>query len=66
MAVGRRIWPVEGDPLRRNPSRAATPRPDKPGADRLWWYFMRIRGLVLVLMALGHMFLMHILVELNG
>jgi succinate dehydrogenase / fumarate reductase membrane anchor subunit len=66
MAVGRRIWPVEGDPLRRNPSRAATPRPEGPGADRAWWYFMRISGLVLVLMALGHMFIMHILVELNG
>lgn len=66
MAVGRRIWPVEGDPLRRNPSRAATPRPDQAGADRLWWYFMRISGLLLVLLALGHMFIMHILVELTG
>jgi succinate dehydrogenase / fumarate reductase membrane anchor subunit len=66
MAVGRRIWPVEGDPLRRNPSRAATPRPEQPGRERLWWYFMRISGLLLVLLALGHMFIMHILVELTG
>jgi len=66
MAVGRRIWPVEGDPMRRNPSRAATPRPDKPGRDRLWWYFMRISGLLLVVLALGHMFIMHVLVELTG
>jgi succinate dehydrogenase membrane anchor subunit len=66
MAVGRRIWPVEGDPLRRNPSRAATPRPEQPGWDRRWWYFMRISGVLLVLLALGHMFIMHILVELTG
>ncbi|HEX6140404.1 MAG TPA: succinate dehydrogenase [Candidatus Limnocylindria bacterium] len=66
MAVGRRVWPVEGDPLRRNPSRAATPRPERPGWDRAWWYFMRLSGLLLVLLALGHMFIMHILVELTG
>ena len=66
MAVGRRVWPVEGDPLRRNPSRAATPRPDKPGWDRTWWYFMRISGVLLVLLALGHMFIMHVLVVMTG
>jgi succinate dehydrogenase / fumarate reductase, membrane anchor subunit len=65
MAVGRQIWPVPGDPLRRNPSRAATPRPE-PGRDRLWWYFMRISGLLLVLLALGHMFIMHVLVVMTG
>ena len=51
---------------RRNPSRAARPRPEEPGRARLWWYFMRISGLVLVLMALGHMFIMHVLVQLRG
>ncbi len=51
---------------RRNPSRAARPRPEEPGRDRFWWYFMRISGLVLVLMALGHMFIMHVLVQLRG
>ena len=66
MAIGRRVWPVEGDPLRRNPSRAATPRPEEPGWDRAWWYFMRISGVLLVLLALGHMFIMHVLVELAG
>jgi succinate dehydrogenase / fumarate reductase membrane anchor subunit len=65
MAVGRQIWPVPGDPLRRNPSRAATPRPE-PGRDRLWWYFMRISGLLLVLLALGHMFVRHVLVLMPG
>jgi len=65
MAVGRQIWPVPGDPLRRNPSRAATPRPEA-GRDRWWWYFMRISGLMLVLLALGHMFIMHVLVVLTG
>ena len=66
MTVGRRIWPVTGDPLRRNPSRAATPRPEQPGADRAWWYFMRISGLLLIFLALGHMLIMHVLVQLTG
>ena len=51
---------------RRNPSRAARPRPEEPGRDRFWWYFMRISGLILVLMALGHMLIMHVLVALRG
>jgi succinate dehydrogenase membrane anchor subunit len=35
----------------------------KPGGGfELWaWYFMRISGLVLVLLALGHLFIVHIL-----
>jgi succinate dehydrogenase membrane anchor subunit len=66
MAIGRRIWPVEGDPLRPNPSRAAQLRPGRPGFERFMWYFMRLSGVVLVLLALGHMFIMHVLVELTG
>jgi succinate dehydrogenase / fumarate reductase membrane anchor subunit len=60
------------DALRRprtiytNPSRAARPRPEGSGRERFWWYFMRISGLLLVLLALGHMFIMHVLVELTG
>ena len=50
----------------RNPSRAARPLPEASGRERFWWYFMRISGLILVLMALGHMFIMHVLVELSG
>jgi succinate dehydrogenase / fumarate reductase membrane anchor subunit len=65
MAIGRQIWPVPGDPLLRNPSRAAAPRP-VTRRDRLWWYFMRISGLLLVLLALGHMFIMHVLVVMTG
>jgi succinate dehydrogenase / fumarate reductase membrane anchor subunit len=64
--VGRRIWPVEGDPLRPNPSRAARPRPEHPGFERFMWYFMRLSGLALVLLALGHMFIMHVLVVFTG
>ena len=66
MAIGRRIWPVQGDPLRRNPSRAATPRPAEPGFERFMWYFMRISGLLLVILAMGHMLIMHVLVQLTG
>lgn len=51
---------------RRNPSRAARPMPEEPGRERAWWWFMRISGLALVLMALGHVFIMHILVQLRG
>jgi succinate dehydrogenase / fumarate reductase, membrane anchor subunit len=49
-----------------NPSRAARPLPEASGRERFWWYFMRISGLLLVLLALGHMFIMHVLVELTG
>jgi succinate dehydrogenase / fumarate reductase membrane anchor subunit len=48
-----------------NPSRAARPRP-APGRERFWWYFMRISGLILVVLVLGHMFIMHVLVQLTG
>jgi hypothetical protein len=66
MAIGRKIWPVSGDPLRRNPSRAARPRPAEPGFERWMWYFTRISGLLLVLLAMGHMLIMHVLVQLTG
>ena len=49
-----------------NPSRAARPRPEASGRERFWWYFMRLSGLALVILALGHMFIMHVLVELSG
>jgi succinate dehydrogenase / fumarate reductase, membrane anchor subunit len=49
-----------------NPSRAARPLPEASGRERFWWYFMRLSGLALVLLALGHMLIMHVLVELTG
>src|SRR5918995_1676976 len=49
-----------------NPSRAAKPMPEASGSERFWWYFMRLSGLALVILALGHMFIMHVLVELTG
>jgi succinate dehydrogenase / fumarate reductase membrane anchor subunit len=49
-----------------NPSHAARPKPEASGRERFWWYFMRISGLALVFLALGHMFIMHVLVELSG
>lgn len=49
-----------------NPSRAARPKPEASGRERFWWYFMRISGLALVFLLLGHMFIMHVLVELAG
>jgi succinate dehydrogenase / fumarate reductase membrane anchor subunit len=49
-----------------NPSRAARPMPEASGRERFWWWFMRLSGLALVLLALGHMFIMHVLVELTG
>ena len=50
----------------RTPARAARPKPEASGRERFWWYFMRISGLALVFLALGHMFIMHVLVELSG
>ena len=49
-----------------NPSRAARPLPEASGRERFWWYFMRLSGLALVFLALGHMLIMHVLVELAG
>ena len=49
-----------------NPSHAARPKPQASGRERFWWYFMRLSGLALVILALGHMFIMHVLVELTG
>lgn len=49
-----------------NPSRAARPKPEASGRERFWWYFMRISGLALVFLALGHVFIMHVLVQLSG
>jgi len=49
-----------------NPSRAARPRPESSGRERFWWYFMRLSGLALVFLALGHMFIMHVLVVMTG
>ncbi len=50
----------------RNPSRAARVRPTNSGFELWMWYFMRISGLLLVVLALGHMFIMHVLVQLGG
>jgi succinate dehydrogenase / fumarate reductase membrane anchor subunit len=49
-----------------NPSRAARPKPEASGRERFWWYFMRVSGLALVILALGHMFIMHVLVVIAG
>ena len=49
-----------------NASRAARPRPEASGRERFWWYFMRLSGLALVLLALGHMLIMHVLTVLAG
>lgn len=49
-----------------NPSRAAVPKPEASGRELFWWYFMRLSGLALVFLALGHMFIMHVLVVLTG
>ena len=50
----------------RNPSRSARMRPRNPGFELWMWYFMRISGVLLVVLAVGHMFIMHVLVELTG
>ena len=57
---------MTGYEVTRNPSRAARIRPHQPGFELWMWYFMRISGVLLVLLALGHMFIMHVLVELAG
>jgi succinate dehydrogenase / fumarate reductase membrane anchor subunit len=49
-----------------NPSQAAKLRPENPGFERFMWYFMRISGLLLVVLALGHMIIMHVVTEITG
>lgn len=47
-----------------SPSRSAQVRPSQSGFELWMWYFMRISGLLLVILALGHVFIMHIVAEL--
>ena len=59
MSVGRTVW--LGNP--------PTPRSRPPGGtgrEWFWWWFMRLSGLALVILALGHMLIMHVLVQLAG
>lgn len=49
-----------------DPSRGSHVRPTNPGFERFMWYFMRLSGLALVILALGHMIIMHVLVQLSG
>jgi succinate dehydrogenase / fumarate reductase, membrane anchor subunit len=67
MAVGRTIWTEQdaAQERRRHPSAARGGAP-MTGRERFWWYFMRISGLLLVVLALGHMLIMHVLVQLSG
>lgn len=58
MSVGRTVW-LGNPPVRQ-------PRPVGPGRERFWWWFMRLSGLALVVLALGHMLIMHVLVQLSG
>ena len=59
MSVGRTVW-------LGNPPAPRRPRPTEPGWERFWWYFMRISGLALVILAMGHMLIMHVLLQLSG
>ncbi|HEY7452510.1 MAG TPA: succinate dehydrogenase [Candidatus Limnocylindria bacterium] len=58
MSVGRTVW-LGNPPARRSP-------PEGAGRERFWWWFMRLSGLALVILALGHMLIMHVLVQLSG
>ena len=59
MSVGRTVW------LGNPPARRARP-PEGAGREWFWWWFMRLSGLALVILALGHMLIMHVLVQLAG
>jgi succinate dehydrogenase membrane anchor subunit len=60
------VVPRRARTIYTNPSRAARPMPEASGRERFWWWFMRLSGLALVILALGHMFIMHVLVEVTG
>jgi succinate dehydrogenase membrane anchor subunit len=59
MSVGRTVW------LGNPPTRRSRP-PEGAGREWFWWWFMRLSGLALVILALGHMLIMHVLVQLAG
>ena len=59
MSVGRTVW------LGNQPARRSGP-PEGVRRERFWWWFMRLSGLALVFLALGHMLIMHVLVQLSG
>jgi succinate dehydrogenase / fumarate reductase membrane anchor subunit len=59
MSVGRTVWLGNPPAARRGP-------PEGTRRERFWWWFMRLSGLALVLLALGHMLIMHVLVQLSG
>lgn len=65
MSVGRTVWGRD-DTRRLARARGAQPMPQQGGFERFMWYFMRISGVLLVLLALGHMLIMHVLVPLGG
>lgn len=59
MSVGRTVWLGNQPVPRRGP-------PSGTDRERFWWWFMRLSGLALVILALGHMLIMHVLVQLSG
>jgi succinate dehydrogenase / fumarate reductase membrane anchor subunit len=59
MSVGRTVWLGNPPAPRRGP-------PEGTRRERFWWWFMRLSGLALVVLALGHMLIMHVLVQLSG
>lgn len=47
----------------RRPETAPTPRPERPGSGlELWsWLFMRLSGILLLFLAVGHVLIMHVM-----
>ncbi|HEX9043552.1 MAG TPA: hypothetical protein VF802_00875 [Candidatus Limnocylindrales bacterium] len=44
-------------------SRVGRPRPATPGFERTIWYLMRLSGLALFVLALGHFLILHVLFD---
>ena len=44
-------------------SRAGRPRPQSGGFERTAWYLMRLSGVALLVLALGHYLIMHLLFD---
>lgn len=44
-------------------SRAGRPRPQSSGSERTIWYLMRLSGLALFVLALGHFLILHLLFD---
>ncbi len=56
------VAPVSAEHGRRRPGQPSRDRP-RGGSELFWWLFMRVSGLLLTFLAVGHVLIMHVFDE---